>query len=244
MKQETQYSRLSLLESYQFLEDCGLKEEADEIKNSPDRFMSYTSTLRRAKIIHLLEEKNLMDQFVEEAWPSGKTKKGLSRIRFMENLYQRFLDNKEGVLHGEDESSGEDISIEESQFAYETDLRDYLATNLHVIETGLKLYESESGTIGIEYIIPETRRRIDILAVDKNGDYVVIELKVSRGYEKAIGQALYYQSMVKQMFNAEKVRIILIAREISEELRMGTKHLSDIQLFEYQLSLTLNQVSG
>ena len=242
MNEEIQYSGLSLLKAYQFLEDCGLKEEAEEIRSSSDRFKSYTSTLRRAKIIGLLKENNLLDKFAEEVWPSGRMERGLSHIRFFENLYQRFLVNEEGILHGDDEGNENDISTEESQFAYETDLRDYLANNLHVIENGLRLYESESGEGGIEYIIPETRRRIDILAVDKKGDYVVIELKVSRGYEKTIGQALYYQSMVKQIFNSEKVRIILIAREISEELRVGTKHLSDIQLFEYQLSLTLDQI--
>jgi len=117
-----------------------------------------------------------------------------------------------------------------------------LASNLHIIEDGLRLYVSESGVKGVEYIIPKTQRRIDILAIDKNNDYVVIELKVSRGYEKTIGQSLYYQSMVKNTFDVAKVRIIIIAREISEELIMGTKYLPDMQLFEYQLSLTLNQI--
>ncbi|MEN8265250.1 MAG: endonuclease NucS domain-containing protein [Nitrospirota bacterium] len=185
--------------------------------------------------------RRVIHKFLEEVWPSGKTKKGLSRKRFFENLYQRFLDYEEG--NGRDDGESDDeIPIEESQFAYETDLRDYLSNNLHIIEDGLRLYISEAGEKGIEYIIPKTKRRIDILAIDKNNDYVVIELKVSRGYEKTIGQALYYQSMVKNTFDVEKARIILIAREISEELRMGTKYLPDVQLFEYQLSLTLNPI--
>ncbi|MBW2119514.1 MAG: DUF91 domain-containing protein [Deltaproteobacteria bacterium] len=242
MNQEIQYNRnFSLFTAYQFLEDHGLKKEADDIKNSPDKFKSYTSTLRRAKVVVLIKSKNFIDQFLEEVWPSGKTKKGLSRTRFFENLYQRFLDSEEGITQ-DDEENEDDIPIEESQFAYETDLRDYLASNLHIIENGLRLYVSESGERGVEYIIPKTQRRIDILAIDKNNDFVVIELKVSRGYEKTIGQALYYQSMVKNTFDVEKVRIILIAREISEELRMGIKYLPDVQLFEYQLSLTLNQI--
>ncbi len=242
MNQEIQYNRnFSLFTAYQFLEDHGLEKETDDIKNSPDKFKSYTSTLRRAKVVVLIKSKNLIDQFLEEVWPSGKTKKGLSRTRFFENLYQRFIDSKEGITQ-DDEENEDDIPIEESQFAYETDLRDYLASNLHIIENCLKLYVSESGERGVEYIIPKTQRRIDILAIDKNNDFVVIELKVSRGYEKTIGQALYYQSIVKNTFDVEKVRIILIAREISEELRMGTKYLPDVQLFEYQLSLTLNQI--
>ena len=48
--------------------------------------------------------------------------------------------------------------------------------------------------------------------------------------------------MIKEIFKTSRVRVIIIARELSEELRMGTKYLSDFQLFEYQLSLTLNKV--
>lgn len=239
MNQVIQYKKsFSLFTAYQFLKDHGLEKESDDIKNSPDKFKSYTSTLRRAKVIVLIKSNNLTDQFLEEVWPSGKTKKGLTRTRFFESLYQRFLDSEEGITQDDED----DIPIEESQFAYEADLRDYLASNLHIIEKDLKLYESESGERGVEYVIPNTQRRIDILAIDKNNDFVVIELKVSRGYEKTIGQALYYQSMVKNAFHVEKARIILIAREISPELRMGTKYLPDVQLFEYQLSLTLNQI--
>jgi endonuclease len=43
--------------------------------------------------------------------------------------------------------------------------------------TGLRLYEEE-GITGVEF--PVGRRFIDILAVDKDGRYVVVELKVSR----------------------------------------------------------------
>jgi RecB family endonuclease NucS len=189
----------------------------------------------------LVKNNNYLDQFLEEIWPSGKTKKGLTRTRFFENLYQRFIYHDEGEQQ-DNEDFEDDIPIEESQFAFETDLRDYLASNLHIIKNGLKLYVSESGERGVEYVIPDTRRRIDILAVDKNNAYVVVELKVSRGYEKTIGQALYYQSMVKNNFNVDNVRIILIAREITEELRMATKYLPGVELYEYQLSITLNRI--
>lgn len=242
MNQKIEYKRsFSLFPAYQFLKDHALENEAIEIKASPDQFKSYTSTLRRAKIVALVKRKNLLNQFLDEVWPSGKTKRGISRVRFFESLNQRFLDSKEGI-EVDDEDDEENMSLEETQFAYETDLRDYLASNLHLLEIGLRLYKSPSGESGVEYKIPNSQRRIDILAIDKNDNYVVIELKVSRGHEKTIGQALYYQSMVKSTLDVEKVRIILIAREVSEELKMGTKYLPDVELFEYQLSLTLNQV--
>ena len=50
-----------------------------------------------------------------------------------------------------------------SQFAYEADLRNYLAKNLGLLEPGLALYEEE-GIKGIEF--PAGGRFIDILALD------------------------------------------------------------------------------
>jgi len=240
--QNIEYNRnFSLPAAYQFLQDNGLGDKAIEIKTSSDKFKSYTSTLRRAKIIVLVKENNLFDRFADEVWPSGKTKKGISRTRFFENLCQRFSDDQEGITPDDDESE-EESPVEETQFAYEDDLRNYLANNLHIIEGGLRLYVSDTGEKGIEYLIPNTQRRIDILAIDRKNDFVIIELKVSRGYEKTIGQVLYYQSMIKNVFKTSRVRVIIIARELSEELRMGTKYLPDFELFEYQLSLILNRI--
>ncbi|MFZ4665357.1 MAG: endonuclease NucS domain-containing protein, partial [Prochlorotrichaceae cyanobacterium] len=82
-----------------------------------------------------------------------------------------------------------------TEFAYESDLRDYLAKNLQVIEPGLMLYEEE-GITGVEF--PVGGRFIDILAVDSNGDFVVIELKVSRGYDRVIGQLLRYMAWIQK----------------------------------------------
>ena len=140
MDQNIEYNRnLSLPATYQFLKDNGLRDKAIEIRTSSDKLKSYTSTLRRAKIIVLVKEKNLLDRFVDEVWPSGKTKKGVSRTRFFENLYQRFLDDQEGTTPDDDENE-EENSVEETQFAHEDDLRNYLANNLHIIEDGLRLY--------------------------------------------------------------------------------------------------------
>jgi len=243
MDQNIEYNRnFSLPAAYQFLQDNGLGDKAIEIKTSSDKFKSYSSTLRRAKIIVLVKEKNLFDRFADEVWPSGKTKKGISRTRFFEHLCQRFLDDQEGIIQDDDDESEEESPVEETQFAYEDDLRNYLANNLRIIEDGLKLYVSDSGEKGIEFLIPNTQRRIDILAIDRNNVFVVIELKVSRGYERTIGQALYYRNMIKDVFKTGRVRVIIIARELSEELRKGTEDQSDFQLFEYQLSLTLNKI--
>ena len=127
------------------------------------------------------------------------------------------------------------------EFAYERDLQNYLVKNLHLIKPGLKLYEDDEIR-GIEF--PAGGRFIDILAVDSDGALVVIELKVSRGYDRVVGQLMRYMAWIakNQAEEGQKVRGIIIAREISEDLVMACSLLPNAQLFEYQLSLSLRQI--
>ena len=128
-----------------------------------------------------------------------------------------------------------------TEFAYESDLRDYLAKNLQIIDPGLKLYEEE-GITGVEF--PVGGRFIDILAVDRDGGFVVIELKVSRGHDRVIGQLLRYMAWIQknQAELNQKVRGVIVARKISEDLMLACSLIPNVELFEYGLSLVLNQV--
>lgn len=141
-----------------------------------------------------------------------------------------------------EEADTEDICASDSEFAYESDLRDYLAKNLSLVEPGLRLYEEE-GITGIEY--PAGGRYIDILAVDSQGGLVVVELKVSRGYDRVVGQLLRYMGWVRQNLAEERqaVRGIIVARETTEDLRLACIESGRVELFEYQLSLTVREVS-
>jgi hypothetical protein len=128
------------------------------------------------------------------------------------------------------------------EFIYEKDLQNFLAKNMSLIEPGLKLYEDEeSKTTGLEY--PADGRRIDILALDKNDNFVVIELKVSRGYDKVVGQLLLYKNWIKRNMaeNGQRVRGIIICKEITDVLLLACDGLEDIELFEYELYLKLNK---
>jgi hypothetical protein len=169
-------------------------------------------------------------------------------------LYQ--LDNKSLKLYNPDKDPKPKYTIEEfdgegpgppddtggAQFAYESHLRDFLKDNLEIIESGLKLYrdEEDNSIVGVEFDCGG--RRIDILALDVNGTYVVIELKVSRGYERAVGQLLRYKSWVrKEMANGAPVRGVIIAKSISPDLKLAAEEINDIQLFEYDLSIQLRK---
>ena len=110
---------------------------------------------------------------------------------------------------------------------------------MELLEKGLRPW-----SIGEEDPVefPVNGRRIDILAEDKSRQPVVIELKVSRGHERTIGQALYYRAKIKEMFKAEKVRIFIVALELSTELKAAAKEVPDVSLFEYGISMTIKPV--
>ena len=125
------------------------------------------------------------------------------------------------------------------EFAYEAHLRDYLAKNLSILEPGLMLW---TGTMdgSTEYAVEG--RRIDILAKDKQGIPVVIELKLSRGHERTLGQALYYRGKLKQILGLARIRIIMVASEISDELRIASTEVSDVDLFSYALTMQVKKL--
>lgn len=143
------------------------------------------------------------------------------------------------VPHETDED-GEDVTT--SAFAYEEDLRDYLAKSLHLVEAGLNLHRDGEIT-GVEYPAGGMRR-IDILAVDKAGALVVIELKVSRGYDRVVGQLLRYMAWIRENLAEidQPVRGIIIAKDITEDLRLAASGLPGVSLIEYTLAVTLKPV--
>lgn len=145
------------------------------------------------------------------------------------------------VPEGEDEDTVTEPSSGGGEFAYETDLRNYLAKNLGKLEPGLRVYEEE-GITGIEF--PVGGRFIDILATDAKGGFVVIELKVSRGYDRVVGQLMRYVAWIKKNLAepVQSVRGVIVAREISEDLLLACSMVPGVELFEYELSLSLKRV--
>lgn len=145
--------------------------------------------------------------------------------------------NEDTIATEEGEEEIEDGSVGSAEFAFERDLRNYLEKNLGALEPGLRLYEEE-GMRGIEF--PAGNRRIDILAVGKDGAYVVVELKVKKGYDRVVGQIMLYMAWVKKhLAEGKAVRGIILASEISDDLRLAASPMDDIRLVEYELSFKL-----
>jgi endonuclease len=149
------------------------------------------------------------------------------------------------IVEPVDKEEAEESEREEAAaqaFAFERDLRNYLSKNLNVLESGLTLYKDEEFE-GIEF--PVGGRFIDILAVSRAGDFVVIELKVSRGHEKTIGQLLRYMGWVEKNLAAGKaVRGVIVATDITEDLKLAASQIRNVRLFEYELAFKLRALAS
>ena len=143
----------------------------------------------------------------------------------------------EPAAEGEDEGSS--ATAQSLEFALEAHLRDFLAKNLDRIETGLRLYASPERN-GVEY--PVGGGRIDLLAVDRNGKFVVIELKLSQGRNKTLGQLLYYMGWVDQHLGEGPCRGFIIASDITGELAIAVARVPGVSLAKYRMSFSIEPI--
>jgi hypothetical protein len=112
--------------------------------------------------------------------PSGLTS-------FMSKLKREGFLSTEGLEKGYyalaeefEEEEDEDVEIPPYSVSLEKDLINYLASDPSPIEKGLELKEKEYDT--------KTVGCIDLLCIDRNRDYVVVETKKGKESDKVVGQ--------------------------------------------------------
>jgi len=221
--------------AYEFAERKGLEAEVEQIRMLPLKpGAKYMTGVRRGYMADLLEKHQLLEEFARELWPEGLTPAG---HRIIEK-HRRRREDYDDLDH--EEVIGDSPENEESAFAYEADLQNFLAKNLQILEPGLILYEDERGK-GTEY--PVADGRIDVLAKDVSGQFVVIELKLSRGRNRALGQILYYMGWIDEHLDGtEPCRGIVVARSVGDDLRLACRRTPGIELYEYSLQVSVRKI--
>lgn len=126
-------------------------------------------------------------------------------------------------------------------FPIEAHLRDFLIKNLSTVkDRKLKLFSDADGRDGKEY--PTEVGIIDILTIDEAGNFIVFELKLSRGADRAIGQLLRYMGWVKQkLANGKNVEGIIVANKMDTKIKYAVQATSNIKLFEYEMNFRLSE---
>ncbi|MGH8544667.1 MAG: endonuclease NucS domain-containing protein [Gammaproteobacteria bacterium] len=241
MDDNHQTKALSLIAAYQFGKEHGLDAEVAEIRNMAIDGFRNKGAVRRGYIIHLFTERGIFDDFRDRHWHFGLTPEGRRKHAMYLRQHERHRAMLGGIIDEEAELESEDEDQGEQAFALESDLRDYLAHNLSVIEPGLRLFERD-GRNGIEY--PIEGGQIDVLALDRNDTPVVIELKLSRGRNRTIGQVLYYMGWIDKHLGQGQCRGLIIARDVTDDLMLATARATGISLFRYKISMSLELVSS
>jgi hypothetical protein len=137
--------------------------------------------------------------------------------------------------HKKDESSMETSYIESKH------LRAYLAKHLDLIEDNLELYVDIYGNDGVQY--PTDFGPIDLLAIDKRGSFIVVEVKTECFPDASSGQILKHRNWVKRhLASGRPVRSYLVGSNIPEHVRYSLADCQDVYLKEYDLSIRLKNV--
>lgn len=101
----------------------------------------------------------------------------------------------------------------------ERQLRELLSRNLSMIERGLELKEQESMLSWIDTNKKEIHAYIDILAVDENDNYVIIELKKSKQTSRAALHEIYKYIdglVAKYSLRYDEIRAMIVSTEWEE----------------------------
>lgn len=86
---------------------------------------------------------------------------------------------------------------------------------------------------------------IDLLALDKAGSFVVIELKAGKAADSVCGQILGYIAWVrKELAVGKKVRGIIVASEFSDRLRYAAEAVGALSLIEYKITFNFSDVTA
>jgi len=159
-------------------------------------------------------------------------------------------EKEDASQEGERQSEIEELENEEkipatigNRFYYEEDLENFIVDNLEKLDLGqkLKLYTDEAGATGRQYHTDSGY--IDILALDKSGNFVVIELKRDRATVDFIGQIAKYMLWVDDHLAkklGKKVSGIIVAYRGDRALVNAIRALKfPVSIKHYQLNLLL-----
>ena len=148
---------------------------------------------------------------------------------------------EEGIAENKKIAVNDEIKRE--QFTSEKILEDEIVARLEsgkeIFGLNLKIYRRKGDNYGRQYPFNDGKnnRRIDILCVDEQGNFYIIELKKDSGYGDAYQQIKnYVDYFEKNRAKGKKVFGILCLNSPTEKLLQDVRKDKRIRLFEYKIS--------
>ena len=157
--------------------------------------------------------------------------------RWTPNGMKKIENGDEGEEPDEsEEENGTEVDSTQISLTMEKDLELFLYNDIRRLDVGLDLPEELENR---QYSVASVR--IDILAKDAEGAYVVIELKAGTAKDQALTQLLAYMADIAEQFNS-KVRGILVAHGFSDKLIRASKLIPSINLMKYNISFSFEPI--
>ncbi|MGL5957177.1 MAG: endonuclease NucS domain-containing protein [Phocaeicola sp.] len=175
-------------------------------------------------------ELKVLQQFPGSKWKSTHYAWYKSKIK---NGYIS-IDSKGDFITEAKNQDEDNSSLKEFSLGLEQDLKSYLSLRLDQLEVGLELVED-----GIEY--KTEAGLIDLLAKDKDDNYVVIELKAGKAKDSVIGQTLGYIGALSLEKNTANVRGLIVASDFDNRLLYASRQLPNVRLIKYGVTFSFDE---
>lgn len=133
-----------------------------------------------------------------------------------------------------DESTPQELTeYVESSLSLERDLEDQIVSHLDVLEPGLTLVSrQETSEVG----------RLDLLARDREGRTVIIELKAGEAKDSSIGQIARYMGWYGEK-EGKPPRAMLVASGFSEPVCWAAKAIPGLKLVTYRVQFAFEEAT-
>lgn len=135
-----------------------------------------------------------------------------------------------------EDENGSEVDSRQISLTMERDLELFLYNDIRSLDPDLDIPEELETR---QYSV--SSGRIDILARDNSGAYVVIELKAGTAKDQALVQLMAYMDDISVQFNAE-TRGILVAHGFGDKLIRASKRVPSIKLIKYNISFSFDSV--
>jgi endonuclease len=121
-----------------------------------------------------------------------------------------------------------------ASFSLERDLEIAICDNLSQLEDGLILIDRQQDT--------RASGRTDIVAKDREGSLVVIELKAGTAADVALTQIVSYMKNIREKHSAKFIRGILVAYDFSPRLIDSADMIPNLELVKYSYNFTFQKI--
>ena len=151
------------------------------------------------------------------------------RYKYAFNTLKRTMEEElEAIIHGYRLKTYNTNEIKEE------DIEVYVIGHLSLIEDGLTYVDRQ---VAIQ------NGRIDILARDRNNNYVIIELKIVEDKE-LIWQAIYYPKRFQQERKCIGVRMLTLCPSYSKHIIEALELVPDVEIFRYIPTVSNGKIEG